>query len=243
MTLSVDILASKQVAFQSALDITSNNVALQGTPGVQEERVLFKSFLGHRDNNDRPNYVNDITSYRDRTMGKPIQTDNPYHVAIQNDRGYFQVQTADGARYTRAGTFTRSVDGLLVDPFGNPVLSAEGAEIAIPEGSTIQISGNGTISNEEGEIGAIGVVEFENPYEVFADGDNLFTTEQAPIALGAETQVRQGAYNDGNGNSIKNLTTIIETTRGYAQTQEMIKHQIQLQTRKTDALVTVPSAA
>jgi len=61
--------------------------------------------------------------------------------------GWFAVQTAQGEAYTRAGAFAVDAQNQLVATHnGQPVLSADGAPIEVPERGTLTIATDGTIS-------------------------------------------------------------------------------------------------
>ena len=55
-------------------------------------------------------------------------TGNPLDLAIEGE-GFFQIQTANGLRYTRDGGFHRARSGQLVTAAGEPVLSTAGQPI------------------------------------------------------------------------------------------------------------------
>ncbi len=57
-------------------------------------------------------------------QGALEQTGNPLDLAIEG-QGFFMVQTPNGPRYTRDGSFHRSQNGQLVTQAGEPVLSRD----------------------------------------------------------------------------------------------------------------------
>src|SRR4051812_48904407 len=57
---------------------------------------------------------------RDNSQGPAVQTQNPTDVMIEGE-GLFKVQTPDGERFTRAGNFTLTRDGVLSTQEGYPV--------------------------------------------------------------------------------------------------------------------------
>ena len=91
------------------------------------------------------------------TQGNLESTGNPLDVAIQGP-GFFAVQTGDGVRYTRNGSFRVSANGQLLSASGDPVLGEQGP-IQLANGS-VTISGDGTISIDGALAGKLRVVEF-----------------------------------------------------------------------------------
>ena len=58
-------------------------------------------------------------------QGALQSTGNPLDLAIEGE-GFFQIQTSNGLRYTRDGSFHRAQNGQLVTSAGEPVLSNGG---------------------------------------------------------------------------------------------------------------------
>ena len=58
-------------------------------------------------------------------QGALAPTGNPLDLAIEGE-GFFQVQTPNGLRYTRDGSFHRAPGGFLVTVAGAPVLRRPG---------------------------------------------------------------------------------------------------------------------
>lgn len=243
MAISIDVALSRQIALQTQLDIVANNIANQGNVGFEDDQVIFDEYINSQGIKESTSYTDDITTYRDTRLGGVMTTGNPLHLARQG-KGYFGIQTPQGIRYTGNGAFTRSPDGVLVDQMGNPVLSMDGGDIVIPaEVSDLLISSDGTISDVNGVIARVGLFDFENPYLLKKEGDNMMQTDQAAIPLEADATLIQRAVNDSNGNPMKNTTQLIEITKAYAMNQKMIEQQLSLESKSIDQLITLASAA
>ncbi len=242
-TVALDITLSLQRALNTKMEVLMNNTANAATHGFQEENVLFSEFLGKADNHETYSYLNDAASYRNISNGSLEKTGNPYHAALQS-AGYFAVQTAEGIRYTRSGSFARSPEGILVDLNGDPVLSIDGGEIVIPaESQTINIGETGVITDENGIIAQLGVFGFENEYDIQMVGNTQFTTEQAAIPLADDANIIQGALENANVNGIKNMSEMIMVARAYSLNQKYIEEHIKAENEKVDALAQSAPAA
>ena len=91
-------------------------------------------------------------------QGALQQTGNPLDLAIEGE-GFFQIQTANGIRYTRDGGFHRAQSGQLVTAAGEPVLSATGQPILVPPGE-VTVGADGALSVAGGVVATVGVFTF-----------------------------------------------------------------------------------
>src|SRR3954447_6703000 len=152
------------LARTQALDTAAGNLANAQTPGYRAEREYFRSVLLGQDamNSQLGRTVNDFGLLGgDRlslAQGALQQTGNPLDLAIEG-QGFFAVQTANGLRYTRDGSFHRSQAGTLVSKAGEPVLSDAGKPIPIPPGA-ISVGANGVVSVAGGAVATVGVFAF-----------------------------------------------------------------------------------
>ena len=125
------VLLSNQEALQRSMDIVANNVANSSTTGFKREGIMFDTLLSRPKSDESIDFVVDRATYRDASSGPVTMTGNPLDLAIQGP-GYFPVQTPEGTRYTRAGTFQLNTDGVIVDMAGDPLLGQGGQSITIP---------------------------------------------------------------------------------------------------------------
>ena len=130
---------SAWVARAQALDAAAANLANAQTAGYRAERVYFRSFLSAADGEDSQvgRAVNAFGllggSRLSFAQGAMQHTGAPFDFAIEGE-GFFAIQTANGTRFTRDGSFHRSQTGLLVTEKGEPVLSGAKQPIAVPPG-------------------------------------------------------------------------------------------------------------
>jgi flagellar basal-body rod protein FlgF len=212
------VILSRLGAQQRATQVLANNLANADTPGFQAQRPVFGRFLqsqaGASGRQDIAYSVNRAT-WRDTGAGSLSTTGNPLDVALRGE-GFFVVETAAGEeRYTRAGRFTLSGEGRLVDAEGNAVLDTRGTPITIgPGDSRIEIQGDGTIRSENGAIGQLRVVRFDAPQKLRAEGDRLYATEEPPLAV-ARPGVVQGAVEGSNVRPVLEMVRMTEEVREF----------------------------
>ena len=215
------ILLSRMTAQLRSQNLVAHNLANADTPGYRANRPIFAEHPAlQRDVRRTPggrevDYTWDRASWRDETAGPITRTGNPLDVAISGE-GYFAVDTPRGERFTRAGRFTIGADGRLVDQGGNAVLGENGNPFAISPGDTrIEVQGDGTVRSENGVIGRLRVVRFDNNQSLRAEGDRLFDAAgQRPEPITRPGLV-QGAVEGSNVQSVIELTRMMAEVREF----------------------------
>jgi len=99
--------------------------------------------------------------WRDMTEGSFIPTGKSYDLAIQG-KAFFQVQTPEGVRYTRDGSFTLGPEGTIVNAQGFPLLDDGGSPLTLPLNVIkTTINQDGTVVADGNIMGKVGLYEFE----------------------------------------------------------------------------------
>jgi len=223
------IALSHQVALRRRMDTVANNLANVNTHGYQGQKMLFQEYVvSHRDHDDL-SLVYDYGAYRQLEQGPMQDTGNPLDLALEGN-GYFVVETNQGERYSRNGSFQINNNGEIVNSAGQAVLNAGGARMVVPEGTQeILIDEKGNIATENGQIGQIQVVQFENPQKLNHIGGNLFEAADGAQALPDQnTRVIQGALEGSNVNAISEMTEMIEVHRAYERTSRILNNDHEL---------------
>ncbi len=219
---------SMQMALETGFDVIANNIANVNTTAYQAQEVMFTEYLANAAGSGEISYVYDVAVMRDVTPGPSVATGNPLDVAIVGE-GYFMIETANGIRYTRNGSFRLDGDGQLVSAGGGAVLGEGDQPFFLTADETaITISRDGTVSTENGAIGRLRLVTFENEQEMIKVGDSLFTTEEPPLEA-TEAEVIQGMIEQSNVQAVLELTRMIEVSRAYQRAQQIIEAGDQLE--------------
>ena len=238
------------VTQMNRLDIISHNLANINTTGYKRTDVVIGDFmrLYETKKDELPledqtkaaaKYLNRamtrvphvVEEYRDLKAGAMQITDNTFDFALGNDNAFFMIETPEGVRYTRDGTFTLNHEGRLVTKEGFAVLPREYVDgpqyIDIPEGAAIDVDPLGNIyakfltfeqmSEASVPIGNIAVVAFENPKYLQNTGGNLYKypeerDEERSFNEG-NGPVFQGVLEKSNVNAVLEMTGLIETQR------------------------------
>lgn len=216
---------SRQMALRSNMDVVANNIANMNTPGFRAQNMVFTEYLSDpRGADDAISMVVDAGQFQVTKAGPVHVTGNPLDVALAGP-GYFGVQTPDGIQYTRAGNFELNINRELVTPAGNPVVNEGGAPIVIPEDAgQVKISESGFLAGQNGEIGKLMIVEFENVQMLEPRGNNLYWSPD-PGQPATQTRVQQGAIEGSNVNAILEVSKMIEVSRDYQSIQRMLQNE------------------
>lgn len=219
------IALSRQAALRQQMDLVANNMANLNTPGYKGEDMLFVEYLDETVAQQPLSYVQNIGLVRNLEPGPMVPTENPLDLAIQGE-GYFSIQTPEGPRYTRNGTFSLNAEGQVVNAAGLALLDNAGAPIAVPEGSgDITIARDGTISGDAGQIAQIGLVNFENEQALEKIGDGLLDAgDQLPAPV-AEGEIVQGMIESSNVKGVIEMTRMIEVLRSYQSASRLINEE------------------
>jgi len=214
------IILSRLSAQLRATQVLANNIANADTPGFRAERAIFAPYpefqrdvAGGRGNREVA-YALDRATWRDTAQGPISVTGNPLDLAIRGD-GFFAVETPRGERYTRAGRFSLDNARRLTDAEGNAVLDARGTPIVFAANDTrIEIQGDGTIRSENGVVGRLRVVRFEDPQRMQAEGARLYASEDPPEPV-ERPSLMQGAIEGSNVSAIQEMVQLTTELREF----------------------------
>ncbi|MGD0733706.1 MAG: flagellar hook basal-body protein [Terracidiphilus sp.] len=215
------------IARTQALDIAATNLANAQTPGFRSEQEFFRSALMGPDSADSQlgRTVNNFGLLGgDRLnlgQGSLDPTGNPLDLAIEGE-GFFQLQTRNGLRYTRDGSFHRAPGGLLVTAGGDPVLSTAGQPIPVPPGQ-ITVGEDGVLSAAGGVVATVGVFTFTAGIQLTAEGTNRYMApEEALVSTSKAATVHQGALETANQGMIPGTLNLILVQREAEMMQKAL---------------------
>lgn len=235
------------------LDTIANNIANVNTPAFKRDQQVFNEYLTA---NEKPpeviqvprvpasiesfydmqggdkSFVDSKGTFTDYSQGGLKKTENPLDVAIDG-KGFFEVMTPQGVRFTRAGNFTMDGNGRIVNKSGYPVLIA-GAPGADPQSRTIQaqpsgdplsISDSGEIYQGQEVIGKLSVVDAAKPDQLQKVGHSLYTFKpnvNPEIVEVKNPSLKSGYLEMSNVNVVQEMTDMIQTHRVFESTQKAI---------------------
>ncbi len=238
------IALSRQTALWRRMDAIANNLANMNTAGFKREDQMFTEYLVKSPAEDKIGkekirFVQDLGTYRDFAEGALTQTGNNLDVAIHGD-AFFAIETPQGEKYTRKGQFSLDSEGKLVTASGNAVLS-DGNDpfFFAPNESQIEISTDGTISTENGVIGKLKVVSFDDNLKLKNTYDGLYeTTYDNQPQDATNVSFAQGMIEQSNVNPILEMTNMIDVQRSYANVQKLIDIEYERQKEAINVFTT-----
>ncbi len=146
------------MAQEQRLNQVSNNLANVDTPGYKREDLTFWEMIFNA-SDDRNRVGKGLKLLINQEEGAALTTGNTFDFAI-NGNGFFKVQTPDGVRYTRAGSFDLNSEGQLITPSGHLVLG-EGGSITI-QGDDVSLSSDGGLLVDGRDAGRLDIVTFSD---------------------------------------------------------------------------------
>lgn len=213
---------SRQAGLMRELNIIANNIANLNTTGFRRESVLFAEHVDRLEQGDPALSIATMDRrYIDFSEGEIRTTNSKFDFAIQGE-GFFLIETEEGPRLSRAGSFSLNANGELVNADGRRVLDEGGGALVIPpDAMDVTVSSDGAISVDGQPVGRLGVVTAD-PAGLVREGNNLFRAEQGyQPADGAK--VIQSALEGANVSAVTEIAHLIEVQRTYEAGQKFLE--------------------
>lgn len=250
--------ASGMIIQEKVQDTIAQNMAGSMMPGFKREEAVIRSFpdvmlyetyRGMSKSTDNPRFNHAIGRvgtgagidwvYVDHTPGATQYTDNDTDMVIQGD-GYFALQTNDGLRFTRAGSFLVDKEGYLVNPEGHylvgqginnnripsPIEVGKEDFYVDPRGfvSVKRADGNGIMRDTI--LDQIRVVDFADKDKVFREPGNLFRVEEGSednIIPPERFTVHQGYIEKANSMPTTEMVKLIDSNRIHEASARVVQ--------------------
>lgn len=215
------VTLTRQSGLMREMETIAHNIANAATTGFRQQGLVFSEFIQAVDSGDSISMAAARIKQTSTAQGILTQTGNPLDLAIEGD-GYFQVETPDGLRLTRAGAFNVNAVGDIVTSDGHPVLGLGGAPINVPPGNaSVTVAADGTVSLADRLLGQIGVVSVPPGANLQRESGVMFSTD-APLLASDDSTVLQGHLEGSNVDAISQLTRMIEVQRAYELGQKLL---------------------
>lgn len=249
-TKGVYTALSGAMAQSLKLDTIANNIANVNTPGFKRDQQVFREYLTA---NEKPpsviqvpkvvasvesfydmqggdkSFVDSAGTFTDFSQGGLKHTGNALDIAVDG-KGFFEVATPNGLRFTRHGSFSIDGNGQLVTKDGWPVMSAgsgdpAGRVIRTQGQAPITITENGNVYEGETVIGKLSLVEVADRDSLQKVGNSMyeFRANARPEVQNIQfPSLKQGYVEASNVNIVQEMTDMIATTRVFESTQKAI---------------------
>jgi flagellar basal-body rod protein FlgF len=219
------IAASGLRARMESLDLLANNVANASTGGYKADREFYSLYVApEAAANDSLATMPVIERpWVDQSQGNLHTTGNPLDVAISG-KGFFAVNGPAGPLYTRNGSFRLAADGKLTAADGYPVRDQQGAPLTLQAGRPIEISGDGTVTQDGAVIGKLEVVDFTSNAGLSKQGSNYFRVTDPALRPSppAGASIQQGTLEASNTGSAEAAVRLVSVLRQFEMLQKAV---------------------
>lgn len=210
---------NRQSGLMREMGVVANNIANSSTTGFRREGVVFSEYVAALDRDPSLSMAHASGRHVDLSQSTIAQTGGQFDFAIQGE-GFFLIETPQGQRLTRAGSFTPSAEGELVTPDGYRLLDAGGAPIFVPPEAKVAMSADGTLSANGQPIAQVGLWQPSDPLALKHQSGTLFEGGALEPAEGAT--VLQGMLEDSNVEPVAEIARMIEVQRAYELGQKFL---------------------
>lgn len=205
------VTLTRQSGLMREMQVVANNIANLSTAGFRREGVVFEEYLQRGGDAGSLSMANGNARVVDLTQGGFSTTGGTFDFAIQGD-GFFLIDTPQGQRLSRAGSFTPSSDGTLVNPDGYRLLDAGGSPIAVPAGQ-VALAADGTLSANGQPFAKLGLWAPTDPLALRHQSGTLF--DGGPLQPAEGATLMQGMLEDSNVEPVTEVARMIEVQRAY----------------------------
>ena len=214
---------TRQSGLMREMQVVANNIANISTTGFRREGVVFEEYVARMDDGPSLSMANASARVVDLTQAGISQTGGVFDFAIQGD-GFFLIETPEGERLTRAGSFTPSTAGELMTNDGYRLLDQGGAPVFVPPTArSIAVAQDGTVSADGAPIARIGLWQPSDPLTLQHQAGTMFSADDVePTDQGT---VLQGYLEDSNVNPVMEIARMINVQRAYELGQSFMDQE------------------
>lgn len=206
---------TRQAGLLREMQTVANNLANISTTGFRKEGIIFAEHVKALDGEQSS--LSMATGNVRLTMqqqGTLTQTNGSFDFAIEGE-GFFMIETPDGEKLTRAGSFTPNGEGELVTPDGYRLLDGGGSPIFIPpDARSISVSADGTLSADGLPQTQISLFMPADPTDLARQNGVRFQVAGEVVPIEGSSIV-QGFVEDSNVNPVIEIARMIEVQHAY----------------------------
>ena len=222
MDASGYVTLSRQSGLLSQMNAIANNIANASTTGFKREGTIFAEFVSAGGDGSSLSMGFANTRAVDLQQAPVSATGGTFDFAVEGT-GFFLVQTPQGQKLTRAGSFTPGADGTLQTADGNALLDASGSAIVLPPGAqNIDLAQDGSLSADGAPLAKLGLWAPTDPLTLTHEQGALFS---ASGYQPGEGQILQGHLEDSNVDPVSEVAKMISVQRAYELGQSFLDRE------------------
>ncbi len=218
---------NRQSGLMAEIRAVANNIANVSTTGFRKEGVIFAEHVARLGSAD-PSLSMATAEGRlvNLAQGGLTRTGGTFDLAIEGE-GFFQIDTPEGPRLTRAGAFTPSPEGELVTPEGYRLLDLGGAPVFVPtDAGAVAVAQDGTVSVGGNPVAQIGLFRPADPAGLVHTGGTRFDARGGMEPVDGGTMF-QGFLEGSNVDPVAEIARMIEVQRAYEMGQGFLDSEDQ----------------
>ncbi|TCO73363.1 flagellar hook-basal body complex protein [Rhodovulum euryhalinum] len=216
---------TRQVGLMREMQSVAHNIANASTAGFRREGVIFSEHVAAVEGpGGSLSMANAHVRNIDLSQAPLTQTNGTFDFAIEGE-GFFMIETPQGDRLTRAGSFSSNAAGELVTPDGYRLLDAGGAPIFVPpDAASVALASDGTLSADGQPLTQIGLFLPADRNAMTHVAGTLFDPG-GPAEPVLEGTMLQGFVEQSNVDAVAEITRMIEVQRAYELGQNFLTQE------------------
>jgi len=192
----------------------THNLANASTPGFRGERVFAELLEG-------AGLAPEAFARTDNRAGALSKTGRPLDLALGAE-GFLVVDTPNGERWSRGGSFTQDTQGRVMDGEGNPLLTRDGP-LVLPPGQ-VEFAENGEVRVEGTLVARLRVETPRDPEMVEREaGGRFIPPAQVDRILLEDSRVLGHTLEESNVQPVSAMVEMMEIQRNYVQLQRTVQ--------------------
>jgi flagellar basal-body rod protein FlgF len=244
----ISTAASGMRSRMETLDLLANNIANSGTAGYKADEESYNLYFGDNawqgysegrpDSSEMPVIQR---SWTDFSQGNLVPTGSSTDLALTSS-GFFTVEGANGAVYTRNGHFRMSKSGTLVTQEGYALKGTDGKPITVAPDRDFQVTPTGEVQQDGAPVGQLAIVTTDNsnPGERIGGGYFRFPAD-AKVQPASSPDIQQGKIETSNVTPAFTAVKLISVMRSFEMLQKAVSMASEMNKRAIEEVARVNS--
>lgn len=216
---------TRQSGLMREMQAIAHNIANASTAGFRKEGVIFSEHVVRTGVGEASlSMAAARARHTSGAQGALSRTGARFDFAIEGE-GFFRLETSEGIRLTRNGSFTPNEAGEVVAPDGARLLDAAGAPVFVPpDARSVTLAPDGTLSADDRPLAQIGLVRPVDRVDMTREAGTRFHVE-GPTEPVASPRIAQGFLEESNVEPVSEMARMIEVQRAYELGQKFLQRE------------------